>query len=212
MKDRPPINTGRIDWAGENHCLYLEAGPDGPWTAAFSVFRIKWSPYGPGTGVMALCRPGAQAPHSENFCLSDNERLFRWLAGEFAAYYGAFKDRPAFETMRFDALQSHEGGHAPDGSYRERFAGAGRDLTLEWRELRAPVPLQLTPGTTSTGRHEVFGTYVTAGSAGAQLNGSPLEGTVQAKPFLVGETTSAYLIFSESWIVPEAAAAGGPGA
>jgi len=208
MTDRSPINTGRIDWAGENHCLYLEAGPEGPWTAAFSVFRIKWSPFGPGTGVMALCRPGAEAADSENFCLSDNGRLFRWLAEEFALHYGAFKDRPAFETMAFDALQSQEGGHAPDGSYRERFTGAGRDLTLEWRELRPPVPLQLTPETTSTGRHEVFGSYVTAGNAGARLNGRPLDGAVHAKPFLVGETTSAYLIFSESWIVPEGAAAG----
>jgi len=212
MTDRSPINTGRIDWAGENHCLYLEAGPEGPWTAAFSVFRIKWSPFGPGTGVMALCRPGAEAAHEENFCLSDNARLFRWLAGEFAVHYGAFKDRPAFETMDFGALHSQEGGHAPDGSYREHFAGTGRDLTLEWHELRAPVPLQLTPGTTSTGRHEVFGAYVTAGNAGAQLNGRPLDGAVHAKPFILGETTSAYLIFSESWIVPGSAATGEAGA
>lgn len=206
MTDRAPINTGRIDWAGENHCLYLEAGPDGPWTAAFSVFRIKWSSFGPGTGVMALCRPGATGPDERNFCLSDNEPLFRWLAGDFAVHYGAFKDRPAYETMEFDALQSHDGGHAPGGSYREHFTGTGRDLVLEWRDLRAPVPLQLTPDTTSTGRHEVFGSYVTAGDAGAWFNGRPLDGAVHAKPFLVGETTSAYLIFSESWIVPQGAA------
>jgi len=202
MSDRNPINEGRIAWTGENHCLYLEAGPDGPWTAAFSVFRIKWSPFGAGVGIMALSNPDAKRKHQGNFCLNDNPPLFRWLADDFAVQYAAFRDRCAFKAMSFDALESEHGGHTQDGTYVERFVGAGRTLALEWIDLHDPVHLELPPGKTSTGRHEVFGTYITAGNASARLNDQRLGGAIHTKPFLAGQTTSAYLIFSETWIVP----------
>ena len=202
MSDRHPINGGHIAWAGENHCLYLEEGADGPWTAAFSVFRIKWSPFGAGTGVMALCHPDAEGEDDSNFCLTDNARLFRWLADEFAVHYAAFRDRRAFETMRFGALDSVQGANGQDSSYVERFVGAGHRLELEWSDLHDPVHLELPPDKSSTGRHEIFGTYITAGNASARLDDQRLRGAIHTKPFLDRHTTSAYLIFSETWVMP----------
>lgn len=200
MIARAAINPGRIFWTGENHCLYLEAGPTGPWTAAFTTFHVKHSPHGSGSGVFALSNPQASGPDQGNLCLSDNEPLFRWLAEQIVSHYGAFKDRPAFRHLAHVPLSSFRQERPRHDAFRESFTSGGRHVTLEWLDLEEPVFLELPPEKTSTRKHEVFGSYVTARAASASIDGRALPGSVFAKPFLGRETTTAYLIFSETWV------------
>ena len=85
MTTRQPINPGRIAWTGQNHCLFLEAGPQGPWTGAFTLFHVDHSLHGPGQGVFAVTAPEASSSDPANVCITNNEKLFRWLASEIVA-------------------------------------------------------------------------------------------------------------------------------
>lgn len=200
MTERAPIHPGAVAWAGENHCLFLEAGPDGPWTGLFSVFRVACSQHGAGQGVIAITEPEADGPTGGNLCLSDNAPLLRWLIADVAAHYGAFKVRPAFSHLRHAALASVTVSRPTPDAYREVLVGAGTTITLDWMDLEPPVFLQLDPARTSTKRHEVYGVYGTARRAEATVNGRRLRGSVFDKPFLGSRTTTAYTIFSEVWI------------
>ena len=52
-----PIHPGAVAWMGENPGIYLKDTQDGPWTGLMTFFRIMWSPYGRGHGVLLLDRP-----------------------------------------------------------------------------------------------------------------------------------------------------------
>lgn len=202
MTTRQPINPGRIAWTGHNHCLFLEAGPQGPWTGAFTLFRVDHSLHGPGQGVFAVTAPEASSFDPANICITNNEKLFRWLASEIVAHFGAFKDRPAFRHLTFLPLSASQAESMPAGGHRETFEGGGRRIALEWQELEEAIFLELPPERTSTKRHEVFGGYITARRAAAFIDGRPVPGSVFEKPFFDRTTTTAYLIFSETWIEP----------
>ncbi len=202
MKYRAALNPGRIAWTGDNHCLQLEAGPGGPWTALSAVFRVRHSEFGPGQGVFCLAAPDAAEPHEANFCLCDNPALFRWLCRAMLGHYAAFKARPALASMVYGMLERNEVEQNGPARYVESFTGLSQHLVLEWCDLQEPVFLELPPEKTSTKRHEIFGTYVTARRAVARLNGTPLPGETFPKAFLDATSTSAYLIFSETWIDP----------
>lgn len=204
MTMRPPINAGRIAWTGENHCLFLEAGPQGPWTAAFTLFRVNHSAHGSGQGLFAVTVPDTAGADTGNFCITDNENLFRWLASDIVAYYGAFKGRPALSHLSYRALSSSQAESMPGGGHRETFEGGGRRVALEWHDLAEPVFLELPPEKTSTKKHEVYGSYITAGRASASIDGRLIPGGVFEKPFFDRKTTTAYLIFAETWIESEA--------
>jgi hypothetical protein len=76
-----PIHPGRVAWTGENPGIYLKDQQDGPWTGLATFFRITWSPYGRGAGVLLLDQPNVEKglPDVTNICISDNETSSRNL-------------------------------------------------------------------------------------------------------------------------------------
>ena len=78
---KSPIHPGRVDWTGENPGIYLKDTQDGPWTGLMTFFRIVYSPHGLGHGVVVLDQPGVEKgpPEVQNFCITDNEPLARFL-------------------------------------------------------------------------------------------------------------------------------------
>ena len=58
MSNNSPIHPGKVAWTGENPGIYLKETQDGPWTGLMCFFRIFYSDYGMGNGIVVLAQPG----------------------------------------------------------------------------------------------------------------------------------------------------------
>ena len=108
MSGRGPFPTGRVDWSGDNPGIYLKESEDGAFTGLVSYFRVALSPHGQGDGVVVLEAPYAteSTPEARNVFISNNEPLARYLAKNFVAHFGAFRDLPGLQSIEYLALQS----------------------------------------------------------------------------------------------------------
>src|SRR5450631_3774470 len=88
-----PINTGKVEWSGENPGIYFKSGTDGAWVALSVFFRVVTSPHGRGTGLLVLGEPDTPAgqPGAMNFCITDNTPLMRYLIADFVSKFASFR-------------------------------------------------------------------------------------------------------------------------
>ena len=199
-----PITPGTVDWTGENPGILLK-GPDGAFTAMALFFRIAWSPVGQGH-VLALFGTPDAAEGTEaapNVLLSDNPPLGDFIRDNFIARLGGFASRPAFGGMRHEAATVARATGDPMGRrYTETMARPGLAVELVWEELERPLALELPPELTGTGAHTMFTLLVPAQRASILVNGQPLPGEVGEREQAGMKTTTAFLYFSETWVIP----------
>ena len=88
--------------------------------------------------------------------------------------------------------------------YAETVSGDNLAIELAWEDLEQPRALELVPEQTGTGRHTMFTVLVPARSAAIMVNGRCLPGKIGRRVQAGVETTTAFLYFSETWIIPEA--------
>ena len=86
--------------------------------------------------------------------------------------------------------------------YTESVSGEGYSVELVWEALEAPLALELTPQQVGTGEHNMFTLLVPAREAQIIVNGKSLPGAVGTRVQAGMETTSAFLYFSETWVIP----------
>ena len=55
----------------------------------------------------------------------------------------------------------------------------------------------------ATGRHEMYSIFLEAGAAEIRLNGTALPGQVAERQFFGRTMSTAFLAFSETWVIPE---------
>jgi hypothetical protein len=197
-----PIHPGRVAWTGENPGIYLKEQPDGPWTGLATFFRITWSPYGGGVGVLVLDEPNTEdgLPGVRNFCLSDNERLARYLVAEFFSKFASFRVSPGIKAISY--LPITDARRAGDclSAYSEIIKSKDFEVVMSWRSLGAPYAVDMPPEKGPTQRHEMYSLFLDSTDASVTINGRPLKGKVAQRDFADTKKPTAFLAFSESWM------------
>ena len=199
-----PVTPGTVDWTGENPGILLK-GPNGDFSAMALFFRVAWSPVGQGQVLLLYGTPGAVAgtPRAPNAIMSDNAALTSFLKENFIGKLAVFANAPAFATLQEVHAQTVRSAGDPMGHrYTETVAGGGLAVELVWEDLEPPRALELTPDQGGTGEHTMFTLLVPARSAEIIVNGHTLPGAVGTRVQAGFETTTAFLYFSETWVIP----------
>ncbi len=199
-----PVTPGIVDWTGENPGILLKDS-DGNFSAMALFFRVAWSPAGQGQVLLLYGSPSVvEGPDSApNVLMADNMALAVYLKENFIGKLGAFRAAPAFNTLPLRSMQSVRSDGDPMGHrYCETVAGEGLSVQLVWEELEEPKALELTPDQVGTGEHTMFTLLVPARKAQIIVNGHSLPGAVGNRVQAGFETTTAFLYFSETWVIP----------
>ena len=195
-----PYTTGTVDWTGENPGMYLKADPAGDWTSLLCFFRVTWSPHGIGHALVLLEDPSGK-PGANNVCLTDNEPLARYLIDGFMSHFAAFRGRALLNTLDYRPLDSVQRDGDSRTVYREHVRGAGLEIVLTWAGLGTPYAVDMAPDLTATGRHQMYSLFVDSDDAWCTVNGRRLPGSVMPRQVAGRESRSAFLAFSETWIL-----------
>lgn len=199
-----PVTPGVVDWSGENPGILLK-NDDGSFSAMALFFRVAWSPVGQGQVLLLYASPddadaGEDAP---NLLLSDNRELSDYLLENFIARLAAFRDAQAFANLTHRVASSvHTSGDPMSHRYSETVSGEGYNVQLVWEQLEAPRALELTPDQVGSGIHTMYTVLVPARQAQIILNGRRLPGKPGSRVQAGFETSTAFLYFSETWIIP----------
>lgn len=199
-----PITPGVVDWSGENPGILLKDAA-GNFSAMALFFRIAWSPVGQGHvlwlyGTAAAAEGTAEAP---NVMLTDNAALGDFLKRNFIGKLGVFSTAPAFDGMPVKLAQAVRSSGDPMGRrYTETIVADGLTVELVWEGLEPPRALELTPDQVGTRAHTMFTLLVPATAAQIIVNGHCLPGHVGTRVQAGVETTTAFLYFSETWVIP----------
>jgi hypothetical protein len=199
-----PITPGVVDWSGENPGILLK-NDDGSFSAMALFFRVAWSPVGQGQVLLLYGTPNAEqgSAQAPNLIISDNREMSDYLLENFIAKLAAFRDAPAFNGLQHLVAQSIQtDGDAMNDRYTETVSGEGYSVQLVWEQLEPPRALELMPHQVGSGIHSMFSVLVPAQQASILVNGKPLPGKLGTRVQADVETTSAFLYFTETWIIP----------
>ena len=199
-----PVTPGTVDWTGENPGILLKDA-HGDFSAMALFFRVAWSPVGQGQVLLLYGTPGTVAgtPGAPNVLLSDNAALTGFLKENFIAKLAAFANAPAFATLPEVHAQTVRSSGDPMGHrYSETIVGGDLAVELVWEDLEPPRALELTPDQVGTAEHTMFTLLVPARSAQIIVNGRVLPGAPGTRVQAGVETTTAFLYFSETWVIP----------
>ncbi len=204
MPLQTPVTPRKVDWTGENPGILLKKA-DGSFASMALFFRVAWSPVGQGQVLLLYGTPDAVqgSDHAPNVMLTDNLELATFLKREFIGRLGVFRDAPAFETLPVEHARAVRTSGDPMGHrYGETVSGEGLTVELVWEGLETPKALELTPDQVGTGMHTMFTLLVPARNAQIIVNGRALPGEVGTRVQAGFETTTAFLYFSETWVIP----------
>lgn len=199
-----PITPGVVDWTGENPGILLK-DDDGNFSAMALFFRVAWSPVGQGQVLLLYGTPDAinGTADAPNVILSDNPVLTTFLKDNFIGKLAAFANAPAFATLpELDVQTVRTSGDPMSHRYTETIVGSGLCVELVWEDLDPPRALELSPHEVGSGEHNMFSLLVPAQAAQIIVNGKALPGKLGQRMQAGYETTSAFLYFSETWVIP----------
>lgn len=204
MPIQPAVNPGQVDWSGENPGILLKEDPEGPFSAMALFFRIACSPVGPGQALLLYEKPqeAASLPGAHNVMVSDNEALGHYLIDHFIAKLAAFAEAPAYGALRHLPAKAVRSEGDPRSAYAEIVETADFSVELRWSGLGTPVALELPPSLTGPKDRELFTVLVEAREAAILVDGRQLPGVPVPRVQAGIETTTAFLYFSESWMIP----------
>jgi len=201
------INRGVVDWSGENPGIYLKDPEQlgGPWVAVAVYFRVIYSAYGRGRGMIVLGAPDVAKgyPEAPNLCLADNLPLMRYLLKEFVPHYGSFQGAPALPKVTLIQATRYATDSADASTWQETLGADGVELSMRWTGLGKPFAADVGTDRTSTGRHQMYSLFQGAQGGQILLDGKPFAGVAVERDFLDGKLSSAFLAFAESWVAPE---------
>jgi hypothetical protein len=190
---------GTVEWSGENPGISLKEKPDGPFVALASFFRVVLSPHGRGHALVLMQSP-QDASARTNLVLHDNEKLARYLVGDFVSHFGAWKGLPGLQSLAYRPLDSVEASGDPASSYSETVKAGDTTVRLTWSGLGKPFCFALPPDKSATGKHSMPSLFVPCADATIAVNGKPLPGKPIPREMAGHAFTTAMLAFSETWI------------
>lgn len=192
---------GDVAWAGENPGIMLREADDGPFTSLATFFRIVLSPHGRGHALILLQAPSEASPTKGlNVCITDNERLARYLIDGFVRHFGSFKNLAGLDTMKMVPLDSVSTLGDARTSYTEMIVGGGSTIELGWADLGQPFFFLSPPEESATGLHHMPSVFVGCNHPRIIVDGRRLPGRPVPRETAGRKHTSAFLAFSEAWI------------
>jgi hypothetical protein len=195
----PIVFPGTVEWSGENPGISLKEQPDGPFTTLASFFRVVLSPHGRGHALV-LMRAPQTADAALNVCLTDNERLARYLVDGFVSNFGAFKGTPGLSALGYRKLDSVVSSGDPRSAYSETLKAGDLTVELNWSGLGAAFCFALPPDRSATGRHHMPSLFVGCQDAAVTVNGVRRPGKPVPREVAGHSISTAMLAFSETWI------------
>jgi hypothetical protein len=197
-----PIHPGPVAWSGENPGIYLKERDDGPWTGLMCFFRVVYSPHGMGTGIVVLDEPNREAgrPDADNFCITDNEPLARYLVADFFSKFASFRVSPAINAISYLPLTDVRRSGDTLTTYSEIVQASDVEVVATWNDLSAPYAVDMPTGNGPTKQHQMYSVFLDAPNASVTINGRPLKGRVTERDFAGTRKSTAFLAFSESWM------------
>lgn len=202
MAEVSPINTGRVEWSGENPGIYLRDEPEGPWITLAVFGRIVVSPHGRGHFLLLLERPDEAKgmPDVANVLMTDNDSMMDYILRDFVSKFPTFRGRAGLTTMTRLPIESVSASGDIHTTYNETVRGGDVEIALTWRELGLPFAVDVDKDQSATGEHQMYSLFVEAGSAEIAVNGRVLKGNVYPRQFFGRPMSSAFLAFSETWL------------
>ncbi|MBR0649796.1 hypothetical protein GXW78_08985 [Roseomonas terrae] len=198
----PILFPGAVEWSGENPGISLKEDPAGAFTTLASFFRVVLSPHGRGHALVLLQSPGETAPPADraNLCLTDNERLARWLVADYVSHFGAWRGLPGLSGLQYRRLDSVTPAGNAITSYSETVRAGDTTVALAWSGLGTPFCFALTPGNSATGKHHMPSLFVGCDKATVTVNGRERPGAPIPRDIAGQRISTAMLAFSETWI------------
>ena len=198
-----PIHPGKVAWTGENPGIYLKETQDGPWTGLMTFYRIFYSEHGMGTGIVVLDKPGLEKglPEARNFCICDNQPLAKYLVAEFFSNFMSFRVSPGIKAMSYLPLTEARREGDTLGTYREVVKSKDLEVVCTWSMLSPAYAVDMPPEKGPTKKHEMYSLFLDATQASVSVNGQPLAGKVVQRDFADTRKSTAFLAFSESWML-----------
>ncbi|MSO69634.1 MAG: hypothetical protein EXQ98_05080 [Alphaproteobacteria bacterium] len=196
------IFAGTVEWSGENPGIYLKEKPDGPFVALASFFRVVLSPFGRGHALVLMQSPHDANPPAEraNYCITDNEKLARYLVSDYVSNFGAFKGLASLTHLTYRPLDRVAASGDPASSYSETVKSGDLNARLTWSGLGKPFCFAVPPDKSATGKHHMPSLFVGCQSATIEVNGRALAGKPVPREIAGHTITTAMLAFSETWI------------
>lgn len=197
------VRAGEVDWTGDNPFIYLKTDPGAAdWSSLSLYFRVALSPHGSGQAMLVLERPyEPTAADCTRLCLTDNAALARYLLEGFVKKFALFRPCAALiddlEVVDGACFESELGA---DGSHTERARRDDLSASMTWQVLDRAFAVDVPPGETQTGVHEMFSVFQPAGAALVSVNGRRLAGQTVERDFFGGRAQSAALAHSETWV------------
>ena len=200
-----PVTPGIVDWTGENPGILLK-DEYGQFSAMALFFRVAWSPA--GIGQLLLLYGSPSSPHGSrnapNIMIGDNEHLANFLYINFIGKLAAFRNACPYNTLTYTtALSITSSGDPRSHRYAETVVSSEHTIELIWEKLEEPLALELMPEQTGTGEHTMFTLLVPSRQAKIIVNGKCLPGNIGSRVQAGITTTTAFLYFAETWVLPE---------
>ena len=197
-----PIHPGRVDWTGENPGIYLKDHQDGPWASLATFFRICHSPHGMGHGVLLLDEPNEEktVPDVQNFCITDNEEMARYLVAEFFSNFASFRVSPGLKAISYLPLTEVRREGDTRTEYSEAICSTDYDVRMTWKGLSEPYAVDMPPEKGPTQVHQMYSCFQDSSDASIEVNGRTLSGGIVERDFADTRKSTAFLAFSETWM------------
>jgi len=202
---RTPVNQGRVEWSGENPGIYLKTSADGNYSVVALFFRIVLSPHGRGIGAIILGDPDTPSgyPEAANLCLTDNRVMMEYLIENFASKFPTLVGKAGLDAMSwFDVTDSQQDNRNMPHSYSETLCADELQLQMIWKDLKAPMAVEVGPHESATKAHDMYAVFLEAGDARIMINGTALPGKVMDRQFFGQTMSTAFLALSETWVNP----------
>jgi len=136
----------------------------------------------------------------QNFCITDNEPLARFLVGEFFSKFMSFRVSPGIKQISYLPLTEVRRDGDTRSRYREIVKSKDLEVVMTWDKLGAPYAVDMPPENGPTKLHEMYSLFIDAQDASVTINGRKLRGRVMQRDFADTKKSTAFLAFSESWM------------
>ncbi|SMG26464.1 hypothetical protein [Paraburkholderia susongensis] len=196
------VHPGTVAWTGDNPGIYLKETDDGEWSSLAAYFKINYSSFGMGKGVLLLEKPNVAAslPEACNVCIADNEALARYLMEHFFSRFAAFRASVGTAAIQYLPLTDSRSAGDTRSRYQEILLSGDLEVVMTWNRLGTPYAVDMPAEKGPTQKHEMYSLFIDAADASIELNGRALRGKVTTRNFDGGKKSSAFLAFSESWM------------
>ena len=186
------FDPNRVLLTGENPFIRLSQTDDGPVTTEASLWRIIFSPYGPGHVLFLR----SELTDDEIQVYSDNIAMTRWLQ---ATVQGSIT--PAFGDQDLPVIEAEfprPRGHVYD-FWTETVTTPDEDISLTWYNLGEPLLLHTQPNAAEGRPYGVNTLFLPAEGARLTLDGVQAAGRPWPRERDGRAFSTCALAFSESW-------------